>query len=174
MKTKCGTRYLNAALWYGQLYQYNCGRGVEEMKITSCYLSSKLLTLESSSGSVTNVNCPLSSFSSSVSYGKRLAVECFHVIVYCRQYLSLFLSFSHLLWLYSWYVHAASAAKLSLEDNTQGEQRLIKFRWALLCGLQMALVVFSCTNLYFPHTLHLQIQLVRVKEPGATGVWLPI
>lgn len=62
MKTKCGTRYLNAALWYGQLYQYNCGRGVEEMKITSCYLSSKLLTLESSSGSVTKLQLPTEQF----------------------------------------------------------------------------------------------------------------
>lgn len=38
----------------------------------------------------------------------------------------------------------------------------------------MALVVFACSNLYFLHTLHLQIQLVRGKEPGATGLWLPL
>lgn len=57
METKCGTRYLNAGLPYGPLCQCNCGRGVEEMEIMSCYLFSKreLRALESSSASVTKL-----------------------------------------------------------------------------------------------------------------------
>lgn len=45
--------------------------------------------------------------------------------------------------------------------------------WAILCGLQMALVVLSCSSLRFPQTLRLRIQLVRGGEPGVTGLWLP-
>lgn len=36
MEANCGTRYLNTALQYSQLYQYNCGAGVEG--IMRCYL----------------------------------------------------------------------------------------------------------------------------------------
>lgn len=66
METKCGTRYVNAVLQYGPLYQYSYGRGVEEMKIMSYYLSSK----RDNSGLqrvalvlLLNFNCPLSNFS---------------------------------------------------------------------------------------------------------------
>lgn len=66
MEAKCGTRYLNAALQYGPLYQYNYGRGVEKMKIMSYYVFSK----SDNSGLwrvalvlLLNFNCPLSNFS---------------------------------------------------------------------------------------------------------------
>lgn len=172
METKCGTRYLNAALPYGPLCQYNYRRGVEEMEIMSCYL----WALESSSASVTKLQLLTEKFQLKCQVWLKTCSwklshdSCKFIAGVSLIILKLFPSVVAVQLICSccrcWQPLWRTMLKVS-----RGWKN---FRWAVLCGLQMALVVFSCSNLRFPHTLHLQIQLVRGKEPGVTGLWLPI
>lgn len=65
--------------------------------------------------------------------------------------------------------------KLALENNAQVRVEVTEnLRWDVLYDLQMALMVFSFSDLEFSHTLDFQIHSWKGKDPGATGFWLPV